>query len=84
MDAVIDPEDLALALAETVYAAQNWRLMPASSQRGILEWIAEAKRPKTRADRVKRTGVLAAQGKKANLPEGRNTIFGAIGPKVAN
>jgi uncharacterized protein YdeI (YjbR/CyaY-like superfamily) len=84
VDALIEPQDLTLALVETVYAAQNWRLMPASSRRGILEWIAAAKRPETRADRVKRTAVLAGQGKKANFPEGRNTISGAIGPKVAN
>lgn len=83
VDALIEPADLKAALAATAYALENWNLMPASSRRGILEWIASAKRPETRAERVERTATLASHGKKANFPEGRNMIPGAIGPKTA-
>lgn len=83
VDALMEPEDLKQALAQTAFAAQNWAIMPPSSKRGILEWIAAAKRMETRAKRVQRTVVLAGQGKKANFPEGRNLISGAIGPDIA-
>lgn len=83
VDALIEPDELKAALAAIICARENWDMMPASSRRGILEWIASAKRPETRAERVERTAVLAGQGIKANFPEGRNTIAGAIGPKKA-
>jgi uncharacterized protein YdeI (YjbR/CyaY-like superfamily) len=74
VDALIEPEDLRTALAQVDGAAAMWARFPPSSRRGILEWISAAKRPQTRTGRVKQTARLAAQGIKANFPEGRNRI----------
>jgi uncharacterized protein YdeI (YjbR/CyaY-like superfamily) len=67
------PDDLAaeFAAAEGV-ALENWNGFSRSSRRGILEWIALAKRPETRASRVAQTVTLAAEGRKANHPVGRD------------
>ena len=83
VDALIEPDDLKSALAATAFAMENWNLMAASSRRGILEWIGSAKRSETRAERVERTAQLAGKGLKANFPDGRNRIAGAIGPETA-
>ncbi|GEM_PF-2414661 len=45
---------------------------PPSSQRGILEWIANAKREETRGKRIAETVRLAADNLKANHPAGSN------------
>ena len=37
----------------------------APRKRGILEWIVQAKRPATRADRIEQTARLAGQGQRA-------------------
>ena len=46
------PEDLAAALDAQPHAADHWAAFPPSSQRMILEWIRQAKRPATRAARI--------------------------------
>jgi uncharacterized protein YdeI (YjbR/CyaY-like superfamily) len=46
------PADLALALAAQPVAAANFDAYPKSYKRGALEWIRQAKRPKTRAARI--------------------------------
>lgn len=74
VDALIEPEDLQTALATTPGAQKYWDIFPPSSRRGILEWINAAKRPETRANRIAQTASLAAQGIKANFPEGRNRV----------
>ena len=69
LDAVEDlvvPPDLALALARHGAAAANFDAFPRSAKRGILEWIANAKRDATRAQRVLETATLAARGERAN------------------
>ncbi len=60
------PEDLAAALEARASARQNFDAFPRSARRGILEWIAQAKRPETRARRVEQTARLAAENERAN------------------
>lgn len=69
LDAVEDgvvPDDLREAFARHDGAAARWDAFPRSARRGILEWIAQAKRPETRARRVDETARLAALGERAN------------------
>jgi uncharacterized protein YdeI (YjbR/CyaY-like superfamily) len=74
VDALIVPPDLMAAFDATPGARPMWDRFPPSSRRGILEWINTAKRDETRAARVLQTARLAAQGIKANFPEGRNRV----------
>lgn len=64
-DLVIDT-DLAAALASYSLAAQNFAAFPRSAKRGILEWIAQAKRAETRAARIVETASLAQDNLRAN------------------
>jgi uncharacterized protein YdeI (YjbR/CyaY-like superfamily) len=70
----VEPPDLVAVLDGTPLARDNWDRFPPSSRRGILEWINAAKRDESRANRVLQTATLAAQGLKANFPEGRNRM----------
>lgn len=60
------PDDLAATLASYPAAAGHFEGFPRSSKRLILEWIASAKRPETRAARVDETARLAADNIRAN------------------
>jgi uncharacterized protein YdeI (YjbR/CyaY-like superfamily) len=64
VEALEIPPDLETALAAYSSARQNFAAFPRSAKRGILEWIANAKRPETRAKRIEETARLA----KNNLP----------------
>ncbi len=64
------PADLVAALA-AAQATERFGAFPPSSRRAILEWIALAKRPETRANRLTETARLAALGLRANFPEAR-------------
>lgn len=66
VEALEIPPDLAVALAAQGTAAANFDAFPRSVKRGILEWIASAKRPATRANRVEETARLAAENRRAN------------------
>jgi uncharacterized protein YdeI (YjbR/CyaY-like superfamily) len=69
LDAVEDlvvPDDLAAALAEHPPAAEHWAAFPRSVKRGILEWIVQAKRAGTRAERVRETAERAQVDERAN------------------
>ncbi len=66
VEALEIPPDLAAALAGLPDAARHFDAFPRSVRRGILEWIAGAKRPDTRARRVDETARLAAQNLRAN------------------
>lgn len=46
------PDDLAAALAERPGAADGYDAYPRSTKRYILQWLATAKRPETRAKRI--------------------------------
>ena len=64
-DALTVPADLAAALRDHPPAEQEWGAFPKSAQRGILEWILQAKQPETRARRILETAQLAARGERA-------------------
>jgi uncharacterized protein YdeI (YjbR/CyaY-like superfamily) len=66
VDALIIPPDLKTAFASHPPAGQAWMTFPRSVQRGILEWILQAKRPETRARRILETAESAARGERAH------------------
>ena len=66
IEALEIPPDLATALAANPIAQQHFDAFPRSVKRGILEWIATAKKPETRAKRVEETARLAAKNIRAN------------------
>lgn len=63
---LIVPADLMQAMASVPGAIEHWESFPRSAKRGILEWIVQAKRPQTRANRVRETAVRAGRGERAN------------------
>lgn len=65
VEALEVPPDLARALDERPPARTNYEAFPRTVKRGILEWIAGAKRPETRAKRVEETAVKAKDGIRA-------------------
>ena len=66
VEALEVPEDLASALAAFPNAAARFDAFPRSAKRGILEWIAHAKRPETRTKRIRETAELAERNVRAN------------------
>ena len=60
------PPDLAAALAANPNAQQYFDAFPRSVKRGIVEWIANARKPETRAKRVEETARLAAENIRAS------------------
>jgi uncharacterized protein YdeI (YjbR/CyaY-like superfamily) len=66
VEALEIPPDLDAALAANKTAAQFFEAFPRSAKRAILEWIANAKRPETRAKRVEESVRLAAENRRAN------------------
>lgn len=69
VDALIKPDDLIAAFGTVPGSADNFDNFPASSRRGILEWIKQAKQNKTRKRRIDMTAKLAGQNIMANHPE---------------
>lgn len=66
VEALEVPADLAAALDARLGARAHWEAFPRSAKRGILEWIANARTPATRAKRVDETARLAADNRRAN------------------
>ena len=60
------PPDLARALRSKREAVRHFRAFPPSIRRGIIGWIAAARRPETRARRVAETARLAAMNIRIN------------------
>ena len=60
------PADLAAAFPANEVAWDNFDAFPRSAKRGILEWIASAKRAETRERRIAETVELASQNLRAN------------------
>jgi uncharacterized protein YdeI (YjbR/CyaY-like superfamily) len=63
VDALVDPDDLLGALAHAGGLAW-WQAAAPSYRRNILRWIAQAKRPETRANRLAIVASHAARGEK--------------------
>ncbi len=59
------PKDFLDALSASEAAIANWKTFPPSSRRAILEWILMAKKPETRANRIRETVEKAAAGIRA-------------------
>ena len=68
---LIEPDDLANALAENQHARQNFDSFSPSARKVILLWIKTAKRDETRARRISETVRLAAMNVKAAHPEAK-------------
>jgi uncharacterized protein YdeI (YjbR/CyaY-like superfamily) len=66
IEALEIPPDLEEALASYENAKLHFDAFPRSVKRGILEWIATAKKPETRAKRIEETARLAADNIRAN------------------
>ncbi|MEM1041890.1 MAG: YdeI/OmpD-associated family protein [Bacteroidota bacterium] len=69
LDAIEDlvvPDDLAAAFDAHPGSTEHWAAFPRSAKRGILEWIATAKRDATRARRIEETARLAQRNERAN------------------
>lgn len=60
------PPDLLAAFEAVPNSAETFAGFPASAQKGILEWISHARKPETRAKRVRETATLAARNIRAN------------------
>jgi uncharacterized protein YdeI (YjbR/CyaY-like superfamily) len=59
---MVVPDDLALALAERPGARDHFDAYSPSARKGVLGWIALAKRPETRALRIARAANVASRG----------------------
>lgn len=66
VEALEIPPDLKRALSANKDAKQYFELFPRSVKRAILEWISNAKRPETRANRIAETVESAAKNIRAN------------------
>jgi uncharacterized protein YdeI (YjbR/CyaY-like superfamily) len=66
VEALDIPPDLAAALSSYPSAQTHFDAFPRSVKRSILEWIASAKTPATRAKRVEETARLAEENIRAN------------------
>lgn len=60
------PPDLTEELARHEGATETFETFPPSVRRAILQWIAVAKAPTTRARRIEDTAVKAARGERAH------------------
>ena len=60
------PKDLGQAFEAYPPSMENFAAFPRSAKRGILEWIANAKTPATRAKRLYETATLACKNERAN------------------
>jgi len=60
------PADLAAGLRKNAKARAAWAAFSASARREYIEWITEAKREETRAERLKTTLLWVSQGKQRN------------------
>ena len=65
---LVVPADLAEALAAAPPAAESWDAFPRSARRAMLEWVVQARRPATRAERIARIADAAARGERAYPP----------------
>jgi uncharacterized protein YdeI (YjbR/CyaY-like superfamily) len=66
VEALIIPPDLDMALSAYPTARSHFDAFPRSAKRAILEWIATAKTPGTRAKRIAETARLAEDNIRAN------------------
>jgi uncharacterized protein YdeI (YjbR/CyaY-like superfamily) len=70
--AFAEPPDLDAALDATFGARAAWAGFPPSDRRANLEWIAQARRPATRAARIAEIAARAARGARQHLAAALN------------
>jgi uncharacterized protein YdeI (YjbR/CyaY-like superfamily) len=63
---LIVPDDLVTALDAAPPARTHWDAFSRSARRAMLEWIAQARRPETRADRIARIADGASRNERAH------------------
>jgi uncharacterized protein YdeI (YjbR/CyaY-like superfamily) len=68
VEKLIVPDDLAVALASRPPARERWDAFSRSARRAMLEWIAQAKRPETRAKRIAAIAEGAERDERAYPP----------------
>jgi len=68
------PDDLQKLFNKDKIAFDNFQAFPKASKRWIFQWIAAAKRPETRTERVTQTAELAAVNLKAHHPEAKEYL----------
>ena len=61
---LVVPDDLAAALDANPPAREHWDAFSRSPRRAVLEWIAQAKRPETRAKRIAEAAENAARNER--------------------
>jgi uncharacterized protein YdeI (YjbR/CyaY-like superfamily) len=71
VEAEVIPDDLAAALDEQPPARQEFDAFPPSARKAVLFWLVSAKRPETRARRVREAAEKAQRGERANQPQPR-------------
>lgn len=64
VDDLVKPDDLVTALEEFPSATRHFDGFPDSSKRFVLRWIKLAKKPETRARRIRRVAELAARNER--------------------
>ena len=62
VEALIIPDDLAVAFAAMPGSSEGFARFSRTTRRNILQWIATAKRPATRANRIADTATATAAG----------------------
>jgi uncharacterized protein YdeI (YjbR/CyaY-like superfamily) len=62
-EAMIEPDDLVAALAAVPGARAAWDGFTRGRRKVALQWIAQARRPETRAKRIGETARLASEGR---------------------
>lgn len=68
VEAGVIPDDLGAALDAAPPARANFEAFPKSAKRAMLEWTAQAKRPETRAARIRQIAERAAVNERAYPP----------------
>ena len=63
VEALVIPEDLAAAFVATPGAGDKFNRFSRTTKRNILQWVATAKRPETRAKRIAETAAAVDQGR---------------------
>ena len=62
IDALVVPDDLAVALAERPEARERFDASSVSVRRSALAWVYQARRPQTRVARVEQIAAIAGRG----------------------
>ena len=68
VEAGVIPDDLGAALDAAPPARANFEAFPKSAKRAMLEWTAQARRPETRAARIRQIAERAAVNERAYPP----------------